>query len=189
MRTAHGHDNLKMVPKLYKCFMSSQEFEKKILFSHNGTDHAVVIDQQELTFLNIDDFLQWKDSLEKETKSKYIVERGVKVSAEKTCHFYRCHRSGFFESNSTGLRSMKQKGSKKINYLCPPMKLTQFADGQCKLEIIKSHIEHQSKLVYLQLTTCERKKIAEKLAMKIPLDSVLDDVRDSISKRELERIH
>lgn len=187
MRTMHGKENTKML-KLHKCFICSTEFEKKILFSHYETEHALEIHQQDLSFSSFNEFLLWKENFEKDTKSRYIVERGAKKNGNKIHHFYKCHRSGNFDSNSNGLRSLKLKGSKKINYLCPSsMKLIESMNGQCSLKLIETHFGHESELVYLQLTQSEKKKIAEKLAMKIPLDVILDDVRDSISK--LERIH
>ncbi|GFU39675.1 MULE domain-containing protein [Trichonephila clavipes] len=102
----------------------------------------------------------------------------------------KCHRSGNFVSDSKGLRCLKILGSNKINANCPAaLKVTQHTDGKCVVSYQKIHIGHQNDIGHLFLTADERKIIASKIAAKIPLDNILDEITNSISDARLERVH
>ncbi|GFS36675.1 uncharacterized protein NPIL_228381 [Nephila pilipes] len=104
--------------------------------------------------------------------------------------FLICHRSGNFMSESKGLRHLKILGSNKINAYCPAaLKVTEHTDGKCIVSYQKVHVGHQKDLGHLFLTADERKNIASKIAAKIPLDNILDEIRNSISDAGLERVH
>ncbi|GFU55500.1 uncharacterized protein NPIL_102621 [Nephila pilipes] len=104
--------------------------------------------------------------------------------------FFRCHRSGNFMSESKGYRHLKILGSNKINAYCAAaLKVTEPTDGKCIVSYQKVHVGHQNDLGHLFLTADERKNIASKIAAKIPLDNILDEIRNSISDAGLERVH
>ncbi|GFV35550.1 MULE domain-containing protein [Trichonephila clavipes] len=103
---------------------------------------------------------------------------------------FLCHRSGNFVSDSKGLRHLKILGSNKINAYCPAaLKVIQHTNGKCVVSYQKIHIGHQNDIGHLFLTADERKIIASKIAAKIPLDNILDEIRNSISDAGLERVH
>ncbi|GFS72255.1 uncharacterized protein NPIL_517461 [Nephila pilipes] len=93
-------------------------------------------------------------------------------------------------SESKGLRHLKILGSNKINAYCPAaLKVTEHTDGKCIVSYQKVHVGHQNDLNHLFLTADERKNIASKIAAKILLDNILDEIRNSISDAGLERVH
>ncbi|GFU56107.1 uncharacterized protein NPIL_452961 [Nephila pilipes] len=77
-----------------------------------------------------------------------------------------------------------------MNAICPAaFKVTEHTDGKCIVSYQKVHVGHQNDLGHLFLTADERKNIASKIAAKIPLDNILDEIRNSISDAGLERVH
>ncbi|XP_072390135.1 uncharacterized protein [Diabrotica undecimpunctata] len=103
---------------------------------------------------------------------------------------FLCHRSGCFNSESKGKRHLKMKGSIKIGGFCPAG-FTVVVDLAEKVEVnfIKTHIGHQTDIGQLFLSVSERQSIAEKIALRIPFSTILDEVRDSVRNSELERLH
>ncbi|GFU37169.1 uncharacterized protein NPIL_136361 [Nephila pilipes] len=88
------------------------------------------------------------------------------------------------------LRHLKILGSNKINAYCPAaLKVTEHTDGKCIVSYQKVHVGPQNDLGHLFLTAQERKNIASKIAAKIHLDNILDEIRNSISDAGLERVH
>ncbi|GFQ78424.1 integrase catalytic domain-containing protein [Trichonephila clavata] len=98
--------------------------------------------------------------------------------------------TGKFVSDSKGLRLLRILRSNKINAYCPAaLKVTQNTGGKCVVSYQNVHIGHQNDIGHLFLTVGERKIIASKIAVKIPLDNILDEIRNSISDAGLERVH
>ncbi|GFT91592.1 uncharacterized protein NPIL_376591 [Nephila pilipes] len=149
------------------------------------------MDHTELELNSFNDFLAWKAEIENNTKSKFISYSTKHINIHGVKYYYfRCHRSGNFMSESKGLRHLKILGSNKINAYCPAaLKVTEHTDGKCIVSYQKVHVGHQNDLGHLFLTSDERKNIASKIAAKIPLDNILDEIRNSISDAGLERVH
>ncbi|GFT99517.1 uncharacterized protein NPIL_110731 [Nephila pilipes] len=149
------------------------------------------MDHTELELNSFNDFLAWKAEIENNTKSKFISYSTKHINIHGVKYYYfRCHRSGNFMSESKGLRHLKTLGSNKINAYCPAaLKVTEHTDGKCIVSYQKVHVGHQNDLGHLFLTADERKNIASKIAAKIPLDNILDEIRNVISDAGLERVH
>ncbi|GFS78762.1 uncharacterized protein NPIL_585391 [Nephila pilipes] len=149
------------------------------------------MDHTELELNSFNDFLAWKAEIENNTKSKFISYSTKHINIHGVKYYYfRCHRSGNFMSESKSLRHLKILGSNKINAYCPAaLKVTEHTDGKCIVSYQKVHVGHQNDLGHLFLTRDERKNIASKIAAKIPLDNILDEIRNSISDAGLERVH
>lgn len=101
-----------------------------------------------------------------------------------------CHRSGRYVPKGQGLRHLKIQGSNKLNALCPAsIRIRQFSGGKCEVSVSETHIGHENDIGHLNLTKLEREKLAGKIALKIPFEDILDEVRDSICDSNLKRFH
>lgn len=189
--TKEFHGTGFLVKNKLKCVLCVFETNaEKNLFEHFETTHNVPVKSEDLQLTSFESFLKWKEQTEQETLSRYVKKRGSHSSANKTVrHYYICHRSGHFTSESKGIRHVKLQGSNKINGVCPAsMQVIQY-DGLCKIRYISTHIGHQNDLSHLGLTVEERRRLATDIANKIPFQSILDKIRDSVSDSKLERIH
>ncbi|GFR13360.1 uncharacterized protein TNCT_196061 [Trichonephila clavata] len=78
---------------------------------------------------------------------------------------------------------MKMAGSNKINGNCPSkMKVYEDIESKVTVEFTKTHVGHGINLGRMKIT---REDIARKLENKIPIEAILDDIRNSVN----ERIH
>ncbi|GFW84570.1 hypothetical protein TNCV_457511 [Trichonephila clavipes] len=84
---------------------------------------------------------------------------------------------------------MKIAGSIKINGNCPSkMKLYEDIESKLTVEFTKTHVRQGIDLGRMKITREEKEGIAKKLENKIPVETILDDIRNSINQK-LERIH
>ncbi|GFQ70117.1 uncharacterized protein TNCT_193011 [Trichonephila clavata] len=175
----------------YTCPLCYGKFEKQEIIFHFKNAHDIDMNHIELEFNSFNDYLAWKAEIENCTKSKFVSYGSKHINTHGVkCYYFRCHRSGNFVSDSKGLRYLKILGSNKINAYCPAaLKVTQHTDGKCVVSYQNVHIGHQNDIGHLFLTAGERKIIASKIAAKIPLDNILDEIRNSISDAGLERVH
>ncbi|GFV24072.1 SWIM-type domain-containing protein [Trichonephila clavipes] len=88
-----------------------------------------------------------------------------------------------------GLQHLKVMGSNKINAKCPAKIIAKQFKSECiQVKYIKTHVGHETESRRLSLNENERKTIAVKLAENVPMQTILNEVRNSFSN-ELERIH
>ncbi|GFT37203.1 uncharacterized protein NPIL_270401 [Nephila pilipes] len=79
-------------------------------------------------------------------------------------------------------------GSNKINVNYPSeMKVCEDNENQVYVEFTKTHLGHGKDLGRMQITREEKDELARKLE-KIPIETILDEIRDSFIDK-LERIH
>ena len=144
---------------------------------------------ENLGFPTFESFVSWEQNLEHDTRSRYVVSRSKAKFKTKTHHYFSCHRSGHFVSESKNLRNLKSQGSNKISGFCPAgIKLVQDNNtGQCEVHYIQTHVGHTNDLGHLPLSTEERDVLVMKIAAKIPLDTILDELRENICN-SLERV-
>ncbi|XP_068083806.1 uncharacterized protein, partial [Anabrus simplex] len=99
-------------------------------------------------------------------------------------------RSGFFVSESKGIRHLKLQGSNKVDEICPAsIRLIEHENGMCEVKYVPTHRGHQNDLSHLALTDVERKTLATDIANQIPFQAILDKIRESVTDPKLERIH
>ncbi|GFX44398.1 uncharacterized protein TNCV_1394191 [Trichonephila clavipes] len=135
-------------------------------------------------------FKLWKESIEKQTSSLYVKNTGSKSgkTGGKIIYFY-CHRNGFYNARGDMKRNMKIAGSNKINGNCPSkMKVYEDIESKVTVKFTKTHVGHGIDLGRMKITREEKEDIAKKLENKIPVEAILDDIRNSINQK-LERIH
>lgn len=65
-------------------------------------------------------FAVWKTKIEKDNSCVYV-SQSTKILQKKPYkkrYYFKCHRSGAFVSQSTGVRKIKKEGSHKIDSTC-----------------------------------------------------------------------
>ncbi|GFQ83029.1 MULE domain-containing protein [Trichonephila clavata] len=78
-------------------------------------------------------------------------------------------------------------GSNKINGNCPSkMKVYEDIESKVTVEFTKTHVGHGIDLGQMKITE-EKEDIVRKLENKIPVEAILDDIRNSVNQK-LERI-
>lgn len=155
-------------------------------YNHYKTVHDINVEIEELKFSSSNAFVLWLTKIEKESKTKFVVENGSLQNKAS----YICHRSGFFKPKGTGKRHLKTQGSKKIDGFCPAgLKVSvDENDGSHKVVFVKTHVGHLSELCHLTLSNEERKMLATKIATKMPFDTILHDIHHTVRNSSLERL-
>ena len=152
------------------------------LAQHLSQSHGKETPVQITTFASLDDFKSWKKDVEKETNSWFVQHRMTRQGNHKSTMWFYCSRSGKVRSRGTGRRAMKIQGSSKISEKCSAfMKVTvDKASEEVQVHYSLTHIGHENKLGHLRMSEELRQTIAGKLANKVPVDSILDDIRDNL---------
>eukprot|EP00794_Sanderia_malayensis_P017246 gene17246-18967_t len=152
------------------------------LVEHLHDVHDKDVEVKTTTFADMDEFMCWKEQIEKDTSSWFVRHRENSEARHHTTSYYYCNRTGNVKTTGNGKRSMKIQGSSKMNRTCSAfMKAKQEKESkQVYVEYCVKHVGHESKLGHLRISDDLRKKIAGKLAKKIPVEAVLDEIRDNI---------
>ncbi|GFY62509.1 c2H2-type domain-containing protein [Trichonephila inaurata madagascariensis] len=172
--------------KQVRCIICSAELiSKKALEDHIDLVHNITIEKDTQTFDSFKDFKLWKESIEKQTSSLYVKNTGSKSgkTGGKITYFY-CHRNGFYNARGDKKRNMKIAGSNKINGNCPSkMKVYEDIKSKVTVEFTKTHVGHGIDLGRMKITREEKEDIARKLENKIPVEAILDDIRNSMNQK------
>ena len=161
---------------------------KQDMNDHISGEHKIHLLMESFQFKTETEFYIWKKSVEKEEGCTFIKSRGTKVIQLGKKLTFICSRSGHFNSKSNGVRHLKIQGSKKINSYCPAGIEFIFNGDLYNVKYIKTHVGHTHELAHINLTDDDRLTIAKKLAMNIPMKSILNEIRDNISSESLDRI-
>ncbi|KAL1487943.1 hypothetical protein ABEB36_015326 [Hypothenemus hampei] len=166
---------------------------KKKLLQHFKVCHQIEISSQQIEMLSLQEFNEWKKSVESNSNSKFVIENNENYK-EKKITSYVCHRSGNYIPEGKHLRHLKIGGSNKINGYCPAgIKKIEYLvnEKEKKIEVLynETHVGHQNEIESLTLTKEERQILATEIASKIPFDSILDEIYDSVSNNKLKRTH
>ncbi|KAJ8911683.1 hypothetical protein NQ315_017135 [Exocentrus adspersus] len=183
-----GRDEIEKDKISKKCPLCNYRdgFKKKLLH-HFLNVNDINIEIQKKEFDIISTFLAWKEETELENRSKFIKKHFVVKSQAHEITDFICHRSGYFYSEGTGKRHFNILGSKKIDGFCPAnIRLIKNNDGSCKAVFLNTHVGHENDLGHLQLSCAERRMLAERIALKIPFDEILDDIRESVTEDQLK---
>lgn len=189
LKSVHAITSNEEAQKFHHCPLCEEQLKKSAVNNHLESKHGFVPQTEVFSFSSYDEFNQWKLKTEKETKSSYIKSSTVVRNSIKYLYF-DCHRSGEYQPRGSGQRHLKIQGSKKICAFCPAvMKVTQVASNECTVTFQSKHIGHKNELGHLNLTMEEKESLASKLAAKLPMDAILDDIRTNISGDSLQRLH
>ncbi|XP_060522906.1 uncharacterized protein LOC132699931 isoform X1 [Cylas formicarius] len=190
IKTMHHETLVKITRVTKKCALCDyRDIIKKNLIIHYESVHEIRLKWHQLMFSTMDEFNQWKTQMENKTYSKFI-KKSTTVSKLHTFIQYNCHRSGTFIPEGKGKRHLKTQGSSKINAYCPAnIQVFIENDHQLSVKYLETHVGHKLDIGHLHLTEMERKNIASKIALNIPFDAILDEIRDSITDDTPKRIH
>lgn len=187
-RNMHN-DNTYINTNYFLCPICGDGIEKKVYADHVQLAHDISFEIENFQFSSFSDFSKWKDNIECNSNSKYSKYRGAKQSGSQMIHYFSCHRSGFHCRKGED-RVLKSQGSNKINGHCPAsLKVVESSDGTCQVTFNKTHVGHVNDIGHLSLSETERQALAAKIALKIPFDTILDEIRDSVSVSDPQRIH
>lgn len=122
-----------------------------------------VLSQDASITLFISAFSIWKAALENETCSHLVASTGRKQCRPGTFRRYlHCHRSGSFESISTGQRQLKSNGSCKIGKHCFAMLEVTEEKDRVLVAFQKQHYGHTAELGHQRLSKTLSQGIAGK---------------------------
>lgn len=190
-KTVHGDtDSCSTIRQLNCSLCVFKSCSRPELIKHFERIHNLSIVQEKHMFESKDQFLTWKNELESKTISRFVQHRGSTKLKTHVTSTYMCHRSGYYTPVGKGSRHLKMQGTNKINGFCPAaITLKVQNDGSSHVLYTVTHIGHDNELKYLPLMPAERENIAKKIALKIPFDDILDEIRDSIYDSDVHRIH
>lgn len=99
-----------------------------------------------------------------------------------------CHRSGFFKSESIGIRWIKSQDSDKINATCMYF-YNGVMEGASNVHIVlhKTHFGHCTNLGRCYLITEERAVLAGKMSNGVSFGNLMDQTRDNIENIHMTR--
>ncbi|KAI5705056.1 uncharacterized protein LOC113467711 [Diaphorina citri] len=117
-------------------------------------------------------------------KKTHVLTLGQKVT-----HYFRCHRSGKFVSQGSGIRHLKASGSCKINGICPAKMKVVVIKNEVITTFYPNHEGHGKDVQHLRLTKEEKMTLAKDLADGIPFNRILDKVRSTLESIDCDRIH
>ncbi|KAJ8984196.1 hypothetical protein NQ317_011105 [Molorchus minor] len=171
------------------CKAGNKQYDHTLQSSISRQD-TVTIEQKYENFSSYNKFVQWKEALENKQQSQFTKVRGTKRdnSGNQTMYF-RCHRNGIFHSKSTGARHIKLQGTNKTGYCPAKMNVNISPGGRVNVRFIDVHSGHTFDLGRMCISKADRAAIAEKIALKIPFQQILDDMGDSVINNKLHRIH
>ncbi|XP_048735607.2 uncharacterized protein LOC125651055 [Ostrea edulis] len=188
-KSVHEKENGKRMP----CIVPSCDldfYHVEILVSHLINNHDADIRVEDLNFENLDSFEKYltEESINKNTR--YVLHRPKTVNKDGSERYTLvCHRDGKKRiacDTKDRKRREKKKGSCKLDGLC----LSRFSvlvekDGTVKAKYIQSHTHsttfEDSK--FLPIPDHLKSDIKTMLALKIPINTILDKVRDKFSDR------
>lgn len=122
----------------------------------NGSDlPSQELKKEHYKFNSMTEFTEWKEKMERETSSHFVKHRGAEKNKDGSITFnLYCHRSGFYIPRGKQERSLKTKGSNKIDSHCPSvMKVTEGTN--VTVQFIGTHIGHSNHVGRLYLKHSE----------------------------------
>ncbi|GFT23972.1 uncharacterized protein NPIL_247391 [Nephila pilipes] len=187
-RLTHNVENKVSTCRQMKCNVCSEELvSMKALLDHVDSAHNIAIEKETKKFDTYEAFKIWKEDVEKQTTALYVKNTGSKfINMKKKQRTFIVIAMVFIMQWKI---TIKMAGSNKINGNCPSkMKVCEDNENQVYVEFIKTHLGHGKDLGRMQITREEKDELARKLEKKIPIETILDEIRDSFIDK-LERIH
>lgn len=164
------------------CSLCEAKFRSKALYEqHLEIEHEIKLTKSELKFKSFDEFTEWKKQTEQSTNSEYVKKCGVKRKEKEKASYFYCHRSGVFESTGDGKRSTKFYGSNRLNSNCPSMMKVIEKEHEIHIEFTETHVGHKNAIGKLHISEDDKLKICAQLQQKIPISTILDNIRDTNS--------
>jgi len=182
MRKVHGADLACQKRQITTCPLCKERFEySNMLDAHFFERHDITIDKDVFEVDTLRDFKEWKERMERESRSFFRIYHSAKSGLRK---MYVCNRTGVFVPKKKGekRRELKVKGSKKIGGTCPArITMHQDVEGKILVTFFKSHVGHEPDIGALGLTLTEKQFLASKMAQGVPKQVILDKILENFN--------
>ncbi|KAK7866262.1 hypothetical protein R5R35_001691 [Gryllus longicercus] len=147
-------------------------------------EHLLILHQRELVmeemqFRTEKDFQLWKDSIQANNVSFYVLDTSKKIMKDGTeKKYYNCHRSHSYKCTGKNIRKLKRAGSSKIGRTCPSRLEVVVKDGHLDVKFWTTHVGHSMDVGHTTLSKAVRTEIAEMLNQGASFEHVLDLARN-----------
>ncbi|XP_064482009.1 uncharacterized protein LOC135394893 [Ornithodoros turicata] len=158
------------------------------LVTHHETVHSFPAKYETRQFTSMEEFKAWKEGVEKTTRTQFSASTGSRTVGGIKKWYLRCHRSGTYVPKGTGARRLKWQGSVKTGETCLAHMTVLQDSARIKVRYQGLHLGHDSELCHAPLSMSDKAAIAAKLKEGVPMDAILDSIRDDFDGT-LERIH
>ncbi|XP_014280564.1 uncharacterized protein [Halyomorpha halys] len=173
----------RLVKTPISCILCESLIPKKDLHQHFESEHEITICSSQHRFETMDQFLQWKHSIEQKTVSSFVKYKSDRVlNNGSTKIAFVCHRSGFYKSTGKNIRQIKKVGSNKIGGLCPAQILVIQTSDEVLVEFTETHVGHTMDKSRLVSTPTEKNNIASKTGMKTLKDPMPNTINKDYSQ-------
>ena len=165
------------------------------MMQHLRVHHDANVTVSNHDFENEESFLSFKSSEQEKKNCIFVKNRGVNKKSKSTSTVqYVCHRDGKNRIHLKqgdvykGSRALNKKGSCKLDRLCPARFYVTYYKNEDRVSVCYIHDHthstsfNQSKFVPIPQHI--RDEIAIKLAVKIPINNILDTIRQSFNDRD-----
>ena len=144
---------------------------------HGGEGDKENILIQYKTLHSYEAFSEWKAQEERLTQSSFVQRTGTKRSTITEVTYFYYNRQGMYSPQGLGKRMTTCKLGKPCTAY---IKCTKYVKtNSVSIEYCTVH-SHETEIRHLRITDDLRQSIAAKLQMGIPIDKILDDVRDNV---------
>ncbi|XP_069680880.1 uncharacterized protein [Periplaneta americana] len=158
----------------YVCSICDKSFTKKGNCKRHMLTHGVKFECnaacESTEFKSLEEFLTWKDNIERKTTSSYVKQRGEVKKRNGDVHiYYNCCRSGVYRPRGRGRRPSTKIGSK-----CPARIHVKIKDGRIFAQHFHQHEKHQVQLQHTKLFRRGRSVTPDSWEDRPPQETKLD---------------
>jgi len=122
--------------------MTSFLTRKGILRHYRDIHPEITLYKEHLVFFSRDDFLKWKNDVEKETMSQYVTLTGPKAHKMGKVHRYVCRQGGKTRLRNFGDRTNDIPGSTTNRKYCPAQIFAHEIEGKIFVDFHATHVGH-----------------------------------------------
>lgn len=154
----------------------------KALRKHLKEVHGKETNKSTLQFSSFDEFNHWKEAIEAKSGTQYFKQRRDRKRGHKVKATYFCRRSGTYKPRGAGKRLLKKQGSVKIGQYCSSTLELWMENGMYTVDYYPDHCGHElgpETFVHTLLSQSEREAIAEKLFQNIPVNKIIEDIKEA----------
>ena len=132
--------------------------------NHLQSTHNIPVEEKETSFTSFDEFKQWKENIEMQTNSLFVLKCAPYKSLNQQTFYYYCNRSGEYKPKGEGTRQLKTQGTSKMGHQCSAYMKTTCSkeNNQVNVHYCTTHYNHTTKLAFLKIPDTIRQVIGKK---------------------------
>src|SRR6218665_2348093 len=170
----------------YESFRTMRQVVEHLIERHHQN-----IQVQHLQFSSEADVETWIRNVERSALCTFLRRKIRRKSSEAHTYYY-CSRSGSSRIiTGPRKRHLKVQGYSKVNRTCPAHIIKHVTRDGISVEYYATHLcytDPYQQLGHLRLSVADREWLAGKLALRIPLVTILREVRNTLNG-QLTRLH